>query len=59
MPPKGFSSLSRTADTSQKAWKKRQICYRLVNKKETKTAITDIIVCSKLRVAPSGFSFAG
>ncbi|XP_030754677.1 multivesicular body subunit 12B [Sitophilus oryzae] len=58
-PPKGFSLLNRTADTSQKAWKKKQICYRLVNLKETKTAITDIIICSRLKKAPSGFSFAG
>lgn len=58
-PPKGFSLLNRTADTGQRAWKKKQICYRLVNQKESDTAITDIIVCSRLRKAPVGFSFGG
>ncbi|CAG9764263.1 unnamed protein product [Ceutorhynchus assimilis] len=59
VPPKGFSLLNRTADSQQKAWKKKQLCYRLVNQKELKTAITDIIVCSRLKKAPTGFSFAG
>ncbi|CAH0552706.1 unnamed protein product [Brassicogethes aeneus] len=58
-PPKGFSLLNRTADTEQKPWRKKQICYRLVNRKDIKTAITDIIVCSRLKKAPAGFSFAG
>ncbi|XP_060525454.1 multivesicular body subunit 12A isoform X2 [Cylas formicarius] len=58
-PPKGFSLLNRTADSSQKAWKKKQICYRLVNQQDLKIAITDIIVCSRLKKAPSGFLLAG
>lgn len=58
-PPKGFSLLSRTADSEQKAWRKKQFCYRLVNKKEIQTAVTDIIICSRLKKAPIGFSFAG
>ncbi|KAG5884402.1 hypothetical protein JTB14_007000 [Gonioctena quinquepunctata] len=58
-PPQGFSLLNKTADSEQKAWKKKQICYRLVNKKEIRTAVTDIIICSRLRKAPVGFSFAG
>ncbi|XP_072393257.1 multivesicular body subunit 12B [Diabrotica undecimpunctata] len=58
-PPKGFSLLNKTADSEQKAWKKKQICYRLVNRKDIKTAVTDIIICSRLKKAPSGFSFAG
>ncbi|XP_023016818.2 multivesicular body subunit 12-like Mvb12 isoform X2 [Leptinotarsa decemlineata] len=58
-PPQGFSLLNKTADSEQKAWKKKQICYRLVNRKEIRTAVTDIIICSRLRKAPTGFSFAG
>ncbi|KAJ8919056.1 hypothetical protein NQ315_016962 [Exocentrus adspersus] len=58
-PPKGFSLLNRTADSEQKAWRKKQFCYRLVNKKDIKTAVTDIIICSRLKKAPVGFSFAG
>lgn len=28
-PGEGFSILTRTADNEHKAWRKRQICYRL------------------------------
>ncbi|XP_018562510.1 multivesicular body subunit 12B isoform X1 [Anoplophora glabripennis] len=58
-PPKGFSLLNRTADSEQKAWRKKLFCYRLVNKREIRTAVTDIIICSRLKKAPAGFSFAG
>ncbi|XP_044757450.1 multivesicular body subunit 12B [Coccinella septempunctata] len=57
--PIGYSLLNRTTDTEQKAWKKKLISYRLVNLKHTKVAITDIIVCSRLKKAPEGFDFAG
>ncbi|KAK9884660.1 hypothetical protein WA026_007503 [Henosepilachna vigintioctopunctata] len=58
-PPAGFSLLNRTSDSEQKAWKKKQLCYRLVNLKNTKSAVTDIIICSRLKKAPEGFIFAG
>lgn len=58
-PPKGFSLLNRTADSEQKAWKKKQLCYKLVNLRETNVAVTDIIVCSRLKKAPEGFKLAG
>ncbi|RZC32618.1 DUF2464 domain containing protein, partial [Asbolus verrucosus] len=56
--PKGFSLLNRTADSEQRAWKKKQLCYRLVNVREAKVAVTDIIICSRLKKAPGGFQFA-
>ncbi|ENN73863.1 multivesicular body subunit 12B [Dendroctonus ponderosae] len=59
LPPKGYSLLNRTADSQQRPWKKRQLAYQLVNLKELKTAITDIIVCNRLKKAPAGFNFAG
>lgn len=59
IPPRGCSVLNKTIDTEQKAWKKKQLCYRLVNLRETQAAITDIIICSRLKKAPEGFSFAG
>ncbi|KAL3277294.1 hypothetical protein HHI36_012644 [Cryptolaemus montrouzieri] len=58
-PPAGFSLLNRTTDSEQKAWKKKQLCYRLENLKNTKSAVTDIIICSRLKKAPEGFTFAG
>ncbi|XP_030377952.1 multivesicular body subunit 12A [Scaptodrosophila lebanonensis] len=58
-PPKEFSLLSRTADTEQKAWRKRQIAYKLSKRGTVTHAVTDIIVCSKLKTAPNGFKLAG
>uniref|UniRef100_A0A182J3Y6 Multivesicular body subunit 12A n=1 Tax=Anopheles atroparvus TaxID=41427 RepID=A0A182J3Y6_ANOAO len=57
--PVGFSQLTRTADTEQKAWRKKQIVYRLGKKGAVKQAVTDIILCSRLRQAPDGFTLAG
>ncbi|KAH8281271.1 hypothetical protein KR018_005132 [Drosophila ironensis] len=59
MPPKEFSLLSRTADSDQKAWRKRQIAYKLSKRGTVAQAVTDIILCSKLKVAPDGFKLAG
>uniref|UniRef100_A0A1B0G200 Multivesicular body subunit 12A n=1 Tax=Glossina morsitans morsitans TaxID=37546 RepID=A0A1B0G200_GLOMM len=58
-PPKGFSLLSRTADSEQKAWRKRQLSYKLSKRGIATQAITDIILCSKLKIAPQGFKMAG
>lgn len=57
--PEGFSQLTRTADSEQKAWRKRQLVYRLAKRGVAKQAITDIILCSRLRQAPEGFTLAG
>lgn len=59
LPPEGFSLLSRTADTEQKAWRKRQIAYKLSKRGSVNQAVTDIILCSKLKQAPQGFQLAG
>lgn len=59
LPPKEFSLLSRTADTEQKAWRKRQIAYKLSKRSSVTHAVTDIILCSKLKTAPEGFKLAG
>lgn len=58
-PPAGYSLLSRTADTDQKAWRKRQITYKLAKRGTITQAVTDIILCSKIRQAPAGFELAG
>lgn len=61
IPPEGYSLLHRTADTEQKAWRKRQLCYRLVNTRvgRISQAVTDIIVCNRIKKAPDGFALAG
>lgn len=59
LPGEGFSILTRTADTEHKAWRKRQICYRLAKRGSVTHAVTDVILCSKIKVAPEGFTLAG
>lgn len=59
VPPEGYSLLHRTVDSEQKAWRKRQLCYRLAHRKTVQQAVTDIIVCSRLKKAPDGFTLAG
>ncbi|XP_031621752.1 multivesicular body subunit 12A [Contarinia nasturtii] len=58
-PGEGFSILNRTADTEHKAWRKKQICYRLAKRGSVSTAVTDVILCSKTKIAPEGFTLAG
>ncbi|KAK0081330.1 hypothetical protein PV326_007732 [Microctonus aethiopoides] len=58
-PPDGFSMIPQTIDTDQKAWRKKQVCYKLRNKDACSFAVTDIIVCSRIKKAPTGFTYAG
>lgn len=50
----GFSILTRTMDTEQKAWRKRQVAYKISQKSAVKQAVTDIILCSKSKNPPAG-----
>lgn len=48
----------------QKAWRKKQVCYKLSSKDSCAKAVTDIIICSRMinkdsNLAPIGFSAAG
>ncbi|XP_033228784.1 multivesicular body subunit 12A isoform X2 [Belonocnema kinseyi] len=61
--PKGYSMISHTVDSMQRAWRKRQLCYKIRNKDLCSKAITDIIICSRVgkpsRRAPFEFTYAG
>ncbi|XP_033607367.1 multivesicular body subunit 12A isoform X2 [Cryptotermes secundus] len=59
VPPDGYALITRTADTDQRAWRKRQLCYRLARRNQAASAVTDIIVMGRLKKAPNGFSLAG
>nr|CAD7203621.1 unnamed protein product [Timema douglasi] len=59
IPPDGFSVITRTIDSEQKAWRKRQLCYRLSRRNLVVNAVTDIIVLNRSKKAPLGFSLAG
>jgi len=43
----------------QKAWRKRQLCYKLARREQAAFAVTDIIIMGRLKKAPLGFSLAG
>ena len=51
--------LTRTADNDQKAWRKKQLIYKLKKIDEAKHFITDIILCSKFKTSPEGFFSVG
>lgn len=57
--PDGYRMLSRTSDTAERAWRKRQICYKMSRRELATSAVTDIIICSRLKAAPDGFHLAG
>ncbi|XP_076282197.1 multivesicular body subunit 12-like Mvb12 isoform X1 [Lasioglossum baleicum] len=65
-PPEGFSMIAYTVDSMQKAWRKKQLCYKVRNKELCSKAVTDIIICSRVmhkvypsKMAPNGFVAAG
>lgn len=58
-PPDGYCLVQRTIDSEQKAWRKRQLCYRLSRRNVACSAVTDIIVLNRAKKAPEGFSLAG
>ncbi|CAB3371488.1 Hypothetical predicted protein [Cloeon dipterum] len=59
VPPDGYTLLPRTIDSEQKAWRKKQLCYRLSKRSLTSNLVTDVIVLSKMKKAPEGFTLAG
>lgn len=59
IPPEGYALITRTADSDQKAWRKRQLCYKLARREQAAYAVTDIIIMGRLKKAPLGFSLAG
>lgn len=63
-PPEGYNMISYTVDSRQKAWRKKQVCYKIRHKDLCTKAVTDIIICSRIihkdsKIAPIGFSAAG
>lgn len=58
-PPQGFSTLQKTVDTDTKAWRKKQIVYKLTHRESVKEVVTDVILCSKSKYAPQDYVSAG
>ncbi|XP_076056822.1 multivesicular body subunit 12-like Mvb12 [Oratosquilla oratoria] len=57
--PTGFTIIEQTQDTGQKAFKKKQICYKAVPRHMASQSVTDIIILSRSKVAPEGFTLVG
>ena len=55
----GFISIKNTADTNQKAWRKKQIVYKLTKTENIVDCITDIVVLTKFKGAPEGYTYLG
>jgi ESCRT-I complex subunit MVB12 len=56
----GFISIKQTSDTNQKAWRKKQLVYKLSKTETVQECITDIIVLTKYnRQPPEGFQYLG
>lgn len=58
-PPPGYSLLEYTVDTNEKATRKKQICVQMLPRATTRDAICEVILLSKSRRAPSGFTLCG
>ncbi|XP_013778228.1 multivesicular body subunit 12B-like [Limulus polyphemus] len=58
LPPE-WTALLYTQDSEQKAIRKKNLCYKLVSKDLVQEAVTDIIVLSKSKKPPPGFTLAG
>lgn len=58
-PPEGYSIIASTSDTNTKAFKKKQICYKLTPFKSNSDSIVDVIILSKLKNPPDGYDHVG
>ncbi|CAL7946944.1 unnamed protein product [Xylocopa violacea] len=65
-PPLEYIMISNTIDSKQKAWRKKQLCYKIRKKELCSKAVTDIIICSSIhkvcntsKMATNGFIPAG
>lgn len=58
-PPEGYCMITMTSDSSQKAFKKKQLCYKLSHFKGSSESIVDIIILSKLKNPPDGYDPIG
>lgn len=60
MANEGFISITHTSDSNQKAWRKKQLVYKLSKTELVQECITDIIVLHKYsRQPPEGFQYLG
>lgn len=60
MPPEGYSLLQQTVDSSQKPFKKKHLCFKLVHYRSNVDSIIELIILNKLKATlPDGFDHIG
>ncbi|XP_037080265.1 multivesicular body subunit 12B-like [Pollicipes pollicipes] len=59
MPPESHTFLPHTTDTGNKAWKKKQLVYKLTAVEVASRFIVDVIVLGRQKANPEGFSLVG
>lgn len=59
LPPEGFSIIQQTTDSNQKAFKKKQICYKHTHFKQNVESVVDVIIVNKLKNPPDGYDHIG
>uniref|UniRef100_A0A914EM61 Multivesicular body subunit 12A n=1 Tax=Acrobeloides nanus TaxID=290746 RepID=A0A914EM61_9BILA len=57
--PNGFTCVDFTADSKEKALRKKYFCVRFLPRNDAVDAVTDIIVLSKNKRPPKGYTSAG
>ena len=55
----GFVPIEKCSDTSEKAFQKKVLCIKVAHRFFTSTAVSDIILLSKTKRAPMGYSYIG
>lgn len=58
-PPDDYAILMYTRDTEQRAMRKKHLCYKSAPRNTAQVAVTDVIVLSKWKKPPAGFTLAG
>jgi ESCRT-I complex subunit MVB12 len=60
LPPEGYSLVQQTVDSNQRAFKKKQLAFKLVHFRSNVESLIEIIILNKLKTTlPEGFDHVG
>lgn len=59
LPPEGYSIIQQTTDTSQKAFKKKVLCYKHIHYKQNMESVVDVVILNKMKNPPDGYDPIG
>lgn len=58
-PPSGFTLIEKTIDSGERSTRKKQVCVKLVPRNSTIDAISELVILSKSKRPPSGYTMIG